>query len=307
MELKKQSKEIYDQNEIQFNKLKKLKEDKDKIWKDYKKIGERIGKSKQNSKAEAEEKIPFVEEKITKLQEDLNELKKKKEEVKKVYNDSWKEYEEQQSLINYIQKAQKHKQYLQREKKFKEKEDKKKTKEVKEKTTDSVQVVKQEDIPYLWEISTCTWLINYFKNLTQKEKKSNVESIQNENNITNNKKEENSNLKVIDLTKREQLDIIQTKNAIDKSKTQPQPQTQTQTQNQPQPQIVKEKISNKKEIVKDLTKFINLDIGVINYIKDVNLNVPVERNQIEGFLQELQLKLDSYKKLSEVEKNKEFK
>jgi len=37
MELKKQSKEIYDQNEIQFNKLKKLKEDKDKIWKDYKK------------------------------------------------------------------------------------------------------------------------------------------------------------------------------------------------------------------------------------------------------------------------------
>jgi len=35
---KKQSKEIYDQNEIQFNKLKKLKEDKDKIWKDYKKL-----------------------------------------------------------------------------------------------------------------------------------------------------------------------------------------------------------------------------------------------------------------------------
>jgi hypothetical protein len=136
----------------------------------------------------------------------------------------------------------------------------------------------------LWEIDTCKWLINHFQkiiNVPLEQTREETNDMQ-----ANTKKENNdSKLKPIDLTKREDEQPIQ---IVDEQRDR------------------KVKGSKKKENIKNDNSYIDfiIDINLINRIQEIKLSPPGKTTEIPSFLVDLKRKLEEYEKRSEEEKTK---
>lgn len=280
-------KALHDSNEAGFSKLKSLyevrKDLSDKIKKHSEKIKAYLDNKKQN-----DPKVNQLKEQQKNIHEEIDKLYKKKDDLRYEFDQKWKAYNNEQRLIKYIKEAT---DKINELKKRKAREEKRKEREAKENAntaatlTEGTKAVKEE--PFAYEIWTCDWLVNYFKNITgENAQQTNTPQTQTSNVNTNSKIDEDISKGLIKPFTRQDDDFIG---------------LSTSTTVQPKKKTKGPKVS-KREQKAVSSNMIVLDISIIKKIQDVQLAPPILKTDIPSFISQLAKTKETFQTKAEVEK-----
>jgi len=202
------------------------------------------------------------------------EIEKQKAEIVSIeneWNDKWYHYEQQQKILDYIKEATTKinllKKKIERDRKRKEKAEKKGKGEAAEEETANEDATPKPKNYFGYEISTCEWLVRYFKDLIGEGKSEHEEKAQ-----------ETLVSKLTDDLKTGALKVLNRDDkfpTIDSSAG------------------FKNKKKNKKEnnSKKAANNFLVLDISLISRVKELGLIPPVFGDAVKPFIAEVEAKL----------------
>lgn len=206
--------------------------------------------------------------------------------IENEWNDKWYHYEQQQKVLDYIKEATNKinllKKKAERDRKRKEKAERKGKGEAAEEEASPEDATPKPKNFYGYEISTCEWLIKYFKDLIGEGKSEHDEKT---------KESLTSQSKIADDLKSGALKVL---NKNDKF-----PDVDSSAG-------FKNKKKNKKEnnSKKAANNFLVLDISLISKVKELGLTPPVFADAVKPFVAEVEAKLkffeeEAKKKLEE--------
>lgn len=295
--------------EAQRNKIQRLNELKTKLAELVKQYGPSLSKIREFSDQQKTliEKKNLIYEKLKtiydekrsndpaiknlQLQRDSirGEIEKLKAEIVAIeneWNDKWYHYEQQQKILDYIKEATNKinllKKKNERDRKRREKAEKKGKGEAQEEEAADEDATPKPKNYFGYEISTCEWLVKYFKDIIGEGKNDQDEK---------SKDALTSQSKIADDLKSGALKVLNRDDkfpSIDSSAG------------------FKNKKKNKKEnnSKKAATNFLVLDLSLIGRIKDLGLTPPVFADAVKPFIAEVEAKLkffeeEARKKLEE--------
>ncbi len=241
-----------------------------------KEISDKLKKVKEEKRANDPEikNLQFQRESI---RGEIDKLNNQIADIEQEWNDKWYKYEQQQKILDYIKEATNKinmlKKKAERDKKRKEKMEKKGKGEDVEEDNSNADTPK-EKVHFAYEISSCEWMINYFKDLIGEGK-----SI--ENDSDKSKEPLSSQSKINDELKSGSLKVL---NRDDKFPT---VDSSLGFKNKKK---MKKENQNKKA-----NNFLVLDISLINRVKEVGLTPPVFADAVKPFVGELENKMNFYR------------
>jgi len=218
--------------------------------------------------------------------DEIKKLREKIKETRKEWDDRWYKFEDQTRLLKYIEdalsKISRLKKQAEREKKRKEKED------AESDALNTEATPQKEEEPYAYEIFTSEWLNNYFRTLVggQRYSEPTPQSGMNLDNRGQSKLDE-------DLSKGLIKKIESKEDEFTLGISGP---------NQSKKKAKGPKVSKREQKLEG-SNLLTLDIGIIQKIKDVGLNPPVRKDEINSFMSLLE-KTNAHYKLKADNKKK---
>jgi len=258
--------------------LKELTDKKKKTSDELKKIWE-------NKKANDPEikNLQFQRESI---KGEIEKLKLEITDIEHEWNDKWYHYEQQQKVLDYIKEATNKinmlKKKADRDRKRREKMEKKGKGEAMEEEDSNAESTPKEKVYFAYEISSCEWLIKYFKDLIGEGKSSEADKAKE---ILTSQSKINDDLKAGALKVLNRDDKFPTVDSSAGFKN-------------------KKKMKKENQNKKAANNFLVLDISLISRVKELGLTPPVFADAVKPFIGELETKKSFYedeaqKKLAE--------
>jgi DNA repair exonuclease SbcCD ATPase subunit len=277
-------KKIHDSNDKIFAQLKALNDTKKQLNDKIKVLSTKLGNFLENKK-QNDPNIKNLELQKDNIYEEKKKCIKKKRELDDEYEDKVYAHREQQKLLKYIKEATEKITLL---KKKEEREKKRREKEAKENAQEEQpegEVQKVEEEPFAYEMYTCEWLANYFKNSIAS--KDNTQQVQSNVPVTS------SNTKIDEDISKGLIKPISRKDdefSIGLSTSAP------AKKKQKGPKV------SKREQKLESSNLLTLDIGIIKKIQDVKLSPPSMKSDIPSFIGLLEKTMNDFKAQASAQK-----
>jgi hypothetical protein len=275
-EVVKLMKTIHDSNDQIFTKLKALNESKKHLNDKVKTLSTKL-KNYIDSRTQNEPVIKNIELQIENIKEEKKKNIQKKYEINQEYYDKLNRYHDQQKLLAYIKEAE---EKISQLKKKEEREKKRKEREEKENASNQIDsvasTVKVEEDPFAYEISTCEWLSNYFKNLIGV--KDAVPTTEANKQNTNAKIDEDLSKGLLKPVVRKDDNLF----------------IGLSTSEAPKKKVKGPKVSKREQAALS-SGLLSLDISIIKKIQDVKLSPPTKRSDVIAFIELLQKNINDFK------------
>ena len=277
-------KKIHDSNDKIFAQLKTLNESKKQLNDKIKVLSNKLGSFLENKK-QNDPNIKNLELQKDNIYEEKKKCIKKKRELDDEYEDKLYAYREQQKLLKYIKEATEKITLL---KKKEEREKKRKEREAKENAEEEQpegEVQKVEEEPFAYEMYTCEWLANYFRNsIASKELTQQVQSNEPVKNSNSKIDEDISKGLIKPISRKDDEFSIGLSGSTAAKKKQKGPKV------------------SKREQKLESSNLLTLDIGIIKKIQDVKLSPPSMKTDIPNFITLLEKTIKDFKSQATAQK-----